>query len=298
MAEPKTKWELLHSKLPSAAIKPLATAVYGVAGLSDVNEGFLVQRLFASGFEWSWRVIHQEYLGAEERPVRDKDYTQRYYLAEVHGELSIDGRVFHGSGASDNRKIDAAFKGANTVAFKNACKWAGLTSELFLDGRAIDHIYGRILKDPDMVPERTVEALVEKITETYGDPAQTTQQDERQEAKGSPPLGSATTPAASSALTDAEEMQGANDQGTVFGTSAVPAPASPLVPDVDDRQPLYALARTLKLPRTAVEVDAKIAKQGLGPVRMELILAHGRDCRQSPCEHVAALSGLLAVWSE
>ncbi len=175
MTETPKGWQLLHSKLPPAAIKPLATSVYGVAGLSDVNEGFLIQRLFASGFAWDWRIVRQEYLGAEDRAVRDKDYTQRYYLAAVHGELNLEGRMFHGSGASDNRKLDAAYKGAATVAFKNACKWAGLTAELFLDGRAIDHIYqGRVTKDPDMAPA-SVDTLVAQITDTYGDPAQTAQ---------------------------------------------------------------------------------------------------------------------------
>jgi hypothetical protein len=135
-----TGWRLLHSKLPSAAIRPLDKSVYGVEGLSDVNEGHLIQRLFASEFKWEWRIVKQEYLGFEERKSQaGRDY--RVYMAAVHGELVIDGRVFHGAGASDNRKLDAAYKGASTVAFKNACKLAGLTAELYLDGRAIDHVY-------------------------------------------------------------------------------------------------------------------------------------------------------------
>jgi hypothetical protein len=274
MAETPTGWQLLHSKLPPAAIKPLATAVYGVAGLSDVNEGYLIQRLFASGLTWDWRIVKQEFIAAEDRGVKDKDYTQRYYIAAVHGELTIDGRTFHGSGASDNRRPDAAYKGAATVAFKSACKFAGLTAELYLDGRAIDHIYqGRVTKDPDMAPA-TVDQAFAAITETYGDPAQPAQ---------------STAPLVELPSTD----------GAVIA-SAVPASDEPvpvqvladLIDDGDVRQPLYVLARTLKEPRTVLEVNNKIAKQGIGPVRMELILAHGRDCKKTPCEHVAALAGL------
>src|SRR6185437_4221752 len=131
---------LLHSKLPKAALKPLSESVYGVSGLTDVNEGHLIQRLFASEFGWEWKITSQSYLGFEDR-TSQSGKTYRVYLASVAGELVIDGRSFAGSGGSDNRKLDAAFKGAATVAFKNACKLAGLTAELYLDGRAIDHIY-------------------------------------------------------------------------------------------------------------------------------------------------------------
>ena len=158
---PPRGWELLHSKLPPAAIKELATSVYGVAGLSDVNEGFLIQRLWASGLTWEWRVIRETYLGFEDRTTREgKDY--RVYMFSVHGALNIEGRDFHGVGASENRKLDAAAKGASTVAFKQACKPLGMTAELYLDGRAIDHIYSeRVLKDQTMVPEQRIQAAVE-----------------------------------------------------------------------------------------------------------------------------------------
>ena len=141
MSETLKGWELLHSKLPSAALKPLPESAYGIKGLTDVNEAYLIQRLFASGLKWEWRITNQAYLGHEDRKPRDKDYTTRWYLASVSGELVIDERRFGGSGAHDNHKLDAAFKGAATVAFKNAAKIAGLTIELFKDGRAMDHIY-------------------------------------------------------------------------------------------------------------------------------------------------------------
>jgi hypothetical protein len=272
MAETPKGWQLLHAKLPSAAIKELATSVYGVAGLSDVNEGYLIQRLFASELEWEWRLFSVSYLGFEDRTSQGgKDY--RVYMAAAQGYLVIGGREFHGAGASDNRKLDAAYKGAATVAFKNACKVAGLTAQLYLDGRAIDHIYSeRLPKDKEMVPEpKQVEELLHEITEAFGDPAQPTQ---------------STAP-----LAGVPPADGANI------ASAVPASAEPLeiIAEAlhdEDRQPLYVLARTLKTPRTVLEVDNKIAKQGVGPVRMELILAHGRDCKKTPCEHVAQLAGL------
>src|SRR6266705_704332 len=162
----KTGWALLHSKLPSVALHALPQSAYGVSGLTDVNEAYLIQRLFASGLTWDWRLLNQEYLGFEDRAVRDKDYTMRYYLASVQGELSIDGRVFHGAGAHDNRKLDAAFKGAATVAFKNACKIAGLTIELFKDGKAMDFIYES--RDGEITPSKASAESLGTLQEAQG----------------------------------------------------------------------------------------------------------------------------------
>jgi hypothetical protein len=147
MSDTPKGWQLLHSALPKAALRALPESVYNVAGLTDVNEGYLIQRLFASELSWEWRIVKQEYLGHEDRTSQSgKSY--RVYLAAVQGVLSIDGREFHGSGAHDNRKIDASYKGAATVAFKNASKLAGLMSELFLNGRAMDFIYESAEKNP------------------------------------------------------------------------------------------------------------------------------------------------------
>src|SRR5713101_3613555 len=63
----KIGWALLHSKLPPAALHPLPQSAYGVAGLTDVNEAYLIQRLFASGLSWEWRLLNQQYLGFEDR---------------------------------------------------------------------------------------------------------------------------------------------------------------------------------------------------------------------------------------
>src|SRR6185437_16222094 len=92
------------------------------------------------------------YLGHEDRKSNaGKEY--RVYLASVQGVLNIDGREFHGAGAHDNKKLDAAYKGAATVAFKNACKMAGLTAELFLNGKAMDFIYAED-SAPKIAPTR------------------------------------------------------------------------------------------------------------------------------------------------
>jgi hypothetical protein len=282
---PLERWELLHSKLPAAAIRPLATSVYGVAGLSDVNEGYLIRRLFKSGMTWEWRIVKQEYLGAEDRQVRDKDYTQRYYLAAVHGELNIEGRIFHGSGASDNRKVDAAYKGANTVAFKNACKWAGLTAELFLDGRAIDDIHGRVLKDPEMVPERQIGEIVAWAEGASGS-------DQREGSSGAARVREEDAPAAETqALPQPQQAPEAISSQSKGGETDPPqASAETGELDLSD---LFALGRTLRTPVTALVVTNQVAEHGMEGVRRRLILAHARD-HGPACEHVAQLAGLAA----
>jgi len=187
MTDEKTGWALLHSKLPPAAIRPLSQSVYGVSGLSDVNEAYLIQRLFASGLIWEWKLSDPKYLGFEDRTIKGRDgkpdYELRYYMASVNGILIVDGREFHGSGASDNRKLDAAFKGAGTVAFKNACKWVGLTIELYKDGKAMDFIYedrqGNVIQQATGEIEGSAESKA-ALQEAQGS-------DQRQRAQDSPP---------------------------------------------------------------------------------------------------------------
>lgn len=139
MGEPVTGWALLHSKLPGEAIKSIPQYVYNVPNLSDVNEGFLIKRLWDSGLDWYTEILSSEYLGSEERTNR-KGEKVTWHLAHVDLRLHIDGKHFDGSGGHDNMKLDAAFKGARTTAFKACCKDAGLTTELWMDGKAIDDI--------------------------------------------------------------------------------------------------------------------------------------------------------------
>jgi hypothetical protein len=269
VAETPTKWALLHAQLPKAALKELATSVYGVAGLTDVNEGYLIQRLFASTLTWEWIIRQQTYLGYEDKTSQGgKDY--RVYMAAVHGELVIEGRSFHGAGASDNRKLDAAFKGAATVAFKNACKVAGLTAELYLDGRAIDHIYSeRVLKDQTMVPERRIEEIVE-WAEKAAPVQEAAGSDQRREVSDPPPNGTTAT----------------GGQAPVVAVTS-PSPDSGEL----DLSNLFSLARTLSNPRTNFVVTNRVATVGVAATRRELILAHARD-HGAACEHVAQVAGL------
>ena len=186
MTEAKKGWPLLHSELPDRALKPISSSVYGVDGLTDVNEGYIITRLFASELGWSWTILRQEYLGHEDREVRGKGYTMRYYLAAVHGRLDIGGQSFDGSGAHDNRKIDAAFKGAATVAFKNAAKTAGLFAQLLLDGRAMDFIYATadVPELPNGTAQANANAQAVKEAEQPADPPTTP-------SDGQPSTGSA-----------------------------------------------------------------------------------------------------------
>lgn len=135
-----TGWDLLHSELPKESLKPVPKYVYQVEGLTDVNEGFLIQRLWASKLPWSVKILKSEFLGSEERTPKKGGPPSTWYMAHVDLSLEIDGRTFEGSGAHDNLKLDAAFKGAKTVAFKAACKDAGLTTQLWMDGKQIDDI--------------------------------------------------------------------------------------------------------------------------------------------------------------
>lgn len=266
MAETPTGWALLHSQLPKAAIKPIPEAVYNVKGLSDVNEGYLIQRLFAANLDWEWRLHPHQYLGHEDRESQaGKSY--RVYMFSVQGVLTVGGRDFHGAGASDNRKLDAAIKGASTVAFKQACKLAGLTIELFKDGRAMDFLYA----DEKLNKQATVEDLVKQIDETF--PVQeAASSDKRQEVNDGAPKDGL--------------LEDVGGQTPVVAVTSPPPESGEI--DLSD---LFSLARTLKEPRTNLVVTNRVAKVGVAATRRELILAHARD-HGIACEHVAELAGM------
>ncbi len=78
------------------------------------------------------------------------------------------------------------------------------------------------------------------------------------------------------------------------GKETDPTPASAELTGELDMQALFTLARTLKTPRTVLEVSNKVSKQSYDAVRRELILAHSRD-HGAACEHVAGLAGFLVA---
>lgn len=135
-------WNLLREELPQnhPALKQLDRSIYGVSGLTDVAEWLLWERLEQSGLRWELTVSKINYLGSETRQVRGQSYSQTWYLVSMEGVLIVEGKPFPCVGASENRKLDAAYKGALTSMFKNGCKWAGLTMWLYKGGKIIDSL--------------------------------------------------------------------------------------------------------------------------------------------------------------
>lgn len=141
-----TGWALLHTDVPEAAQKPLSASVYGVSGLTDVNEAYLIERLHQSELAWSWTIEESTYIGKETRKSQNGTYD--VFMASARGTVAIETapgsgafRLYSGAGASDNKKLDAAFKGAVTVAFKAALKTAGLTLSVYKNGKSVDILY-------------------------------------------------------------------------------------------------------------------------------------------------------------
>lgn len=268
VAEPKKGWQLLHSELPPASLKAIPESAYGVAGLTDVNEGYLITRLFASELGWKWEVLRQEYLGHEDRQVRNKDYTNRYYLAAVHGRLTIGDQTFDGSGAHDNRKIDAAFKGAATVAFKNAAKMAGLFAQLLLDGRAMDFIYA--VADVPELPNTVAQANANAQAEA--------------EQSALPPQ----TPSAGQPSTGSDTGAGSQLQLTKRQIDSIKFMLSNLSPELKAKERAWAKMQA-KLVATGDSFEAFLAGAD------ELVEIHTIACGPN-CQHVSVLnaSGVLA----
>lgn len=135
-------WDLLRKELPAnhPALKQLNTNVYGVSGLTDVAEWYLWEALEQSNLPWELVVNKVNYIGSETRQVRNQTYSQTWYLVSIEGVLIVGGKPFPAVGASENRRLDAAYKGALTSMFKNGCKWAGLTMWLYKGGKIIDSL--------------------------------------------------------------------------------------------------------------------------------------------------------------
>ena len=137
-------WEYLRAEITDRrATKKLDKSVYGIDGLTDVKDWFLWERLEKSGLRWELNVSNVLYLGSEDRTRKSggSTYQQRYYLVSAEGTLIINGRPFPCVGAGENRRLDAAYKGAVTSLFKNGCKWAGLTMSIYKDAPIDDDYF-------------------------------------------------------------------------------------------------------------------------------------------------------------
>lgn len=141
--EIKKAWDYLRAEITDKkALKVLHKSVYGVEGLTDVADWFLWERLEASGLRWELDVSKITYLGSEVRKLKsgNSTYEQTFYLVAAEGTLIINGKPFPCAGAGENRRLDAAYKGALTSLFKNGCKWAGLTMSIY-KGAPVDDDY-------------------------------------------------------------------------------------------------------------------------------------------------------------
>jgi hypothetical protein len=148
--ERKAAWKFLRQEIPKGhpARKELDKSVYGTSGLSDIAEWFLWELLEQSGLRWELHVSKVQYLGSEQRRTPRTNFQTKqkevvditWHLVSAEGTLLVDGRPFPCFGASDNRRLDAAYKGALTSLFKNGCKWAGLTMSLYKEGAIVDEM--------------------------------------------------------------------------------------------------------------------------------------------------------------
>jgi hypothetical protein len=137
----KKAWDFLRSEIDPTVKRVLPQNVYGVSGLEDVPEWYLWERLEKSGLRWELDVGEYTYLGTELRKPRNSNYEQTWYLVSVKGTLIINGRPFPCVGGGENRRVDAAFKGALTSMFKNGCKWAGITLAIYKEGEIDDDFF-------------------------------------------------------------------------------------------------------------------------------------------------------------
>jgi hypothetical protein len=137
-------WDHLRAEIKDKrAIRELNKSVYGVSGLTDVADWFLWERLETSGLRWELDVTKIEYLGSEVRKLKSGNttYDATYYLVAAQGVLIVQGRPYPCVGAGENRRLDAAYKGAITSLFKNGCKWAGLTMSIYKGGPIDDDYF-------------------------------------------------------------------------------------------------------------------------------------------------------------
>lgn len=96
-----------------------------------------------------------------------------------------DDIVVTGYGASYARRIENAYKGAKTSAFKNACRYLGIGNELYLKGFEDDIVeeltYEKVNEEP--IPDEIVE-LEKKINEAKNVEQLTSLQDKVEAIEG------------------------------------------------------------------------------------------------------------------
>lgn len=135
-------WDFLRSEIDAKVKRVLDKSVYGVAGLSDVPEWYLWERLEKSGLRWELDIGSVTYHGAETRTPASGGRAYQWYLVSVQATLIVDGRPFPCVGAGEGRRLDTAYKGALTSAFKNGCKWAGITMSIYKNAPIDDDYIG------------------------------------------------------------------------------------------------------------------------------------------------------------
>src|SRR6266571_1132370 len=148
-------WKFLRSEIPDGNHKrELPQSVYKVAGLTDVADWYLWQRLERSGLRWELADIKTTYMGTEQRTSLGGN-SSTWYLFMAEGTLVINGRPFPGVGASENMRFDGALKGALTSLFKNCCKWAGLTMSVYKNGPLDDSLFNESDSSPGPAQSRS-----------------------------------------------------------------------------------------------------------------------------------------------
>ena len=139
MAEPKG-WELLQSKLPKEALRSLPEEAYGIAGLTDIDDTYLLERLYASGLRWTFG--KPEFNTTKIQIKRKGELVDGWLTVcdwsitiqnDANGIVSEDGSAIQthwARGVHQDVRAEVAMKGAQTGAFKALCKWLGMDKDV------------------------------------------------------------------------------------------------------------------------------------------------------------------------
>jgi hypothetical protein len=134
-------WALLHSDLPEAALRPIDKSAYGVSGLTDINDAFLIERLHQCGLSVEPGVPSVEIIGKETVTFKrgtPNEYEVHEWVVSCEWTWVVDGRSWTGSGAHQDARLDVAKKGAKTSAFKDMCKYLAMGLEVRKAGKVVD----------------------------------------------------------------------------------------------------------------------------------------------------------------